>query len=77
MLHPGHDPGSVDGQRPLGIHLHIGIGVAHLSNEQVQQYHNDHEEECDVNDYTKPPGSGEKWHGLFEYNVSDKPWPYT
>ena len=64
MFHPGHDPGSVDGQRPLGIHLHIGVGVIHLSNEQVQQHHNDHKEECDVNDHTKPPGSGEKRQGL-------------
>ena len=64
MLHPGHDPGSMNGQRPLGIHLHIGVGVTHLSNEEVQQHHNDHEEECDVNDHTKPPGSGEKRYGL-------------
>ena len=55
MFHSGHNPSSVDGQRPLGIQLHIGIGVAHLSNEQVQQYHNHQEEECQVDDHTKPP----------------------
>ena len=55
MFYSGHNPSSVDGQRPLGIQLHIGIGVAHLSNEEVQQHHNDHEEECQVNDDTKPP----------------------
>ena len=64
MFHSGHNPSSVDGQRPLGIQLHVGIGVTHLSNEQVQQYHNHHEEECQVNDHTKPPGSGEKWYVL-------------
>ena len=55
MFHPGHDPGSVDGQRPLGIHLHIGVGVTHLSNEEVQQHHNDQAEKRQVNDHTKPP----------------------
>ena len=60
MFHSGHNPGSVDGQRPLGIQLHVGIGVAHLGNEQVQQHYNDHEEECQVNDHTKPPGVVER-----------------
>ena len=83
MFHSGHNPGPVDGQRPLGIQLHVGIGVTHLSNEQIQQYHNHHEEECQVNDHTKPPGSGEKWCGLLVLTSSvqcqykdDKPWLY-
>ena len=55
MFHSGYYPCSVDGQRPLSVHLHIGIGVAHLGNQQVQQYHNDQAEKCQVNDHTKPP----------------------
>ena len=58
MFHPSYNPGSVDGQRSLGIQLYIGLGVTHLGNEQVQQHHNDKEEECQVENRTKPPGKG-------------------
>ena len=58
MFHPSYNPGSVDGQRSLGIQLYIGVGVTHLGNEQVQQHHNDQEEERQVENHTKPPGKG-------------------